>query len=433
MAIDNKFRVSELVQSGSRAIISEDPISKTHTFVDGSSTIVSQSANEPYEHFEGERDGELTNFIEKPKYDENQLKRAVDTVVDELILPPLPPSPEVVPKPLYDDLLARYNKAIADLAEANNTIRNLQAQISTLQGQIQSLLSQLDAAKVAQSIAENQAQQTNERYSDLLNKFAQAIIKSTKEGIQRVSLNAQVEGLTAQKDTLREQITQLRQLVASLQGQVAAQLDILDTQQDAARQREQAAQDQLDNLKDQQSGQQATNLAVASGFQDMGDGNTYIKWSTGEFSSGNLVVGMKTKCKNYSDNGPGEWKGGETLEIQNLKDTDGINVTGVSITVTSQQGGQWRGTKNWFKPAQQPSIPRGERGSVTLVAESFIHGLQKEKPNQVEPSDALHGTSFGFTSREAKTHTGKFTLKISYSDGTNVSKSFDWKIQKDKD
>jgi hypothetical protein len=264
MAIDNKFRVSELVQSGSRAIISEDSISKTHTFVDGSSTIVSQSANEPYEHFEGERDGELTNFIEKPKYDENQLKRAVDTVVDELILPPLPPSPEVVPKPLYDDLLARYNKAIADLAEANNTIRNLQAQISTLQGQIQSLLSQLDAAKVAQSIAENQAQQTNERYSDLLNKFAQAIIKSTKEGIQRVSLNAQVEGLTAQKDTLREQITQLRQLVASLQGQVAAQLDILDTQQDAARQREQAAQDRIDALADQADQQQEESATLQS-------------------------------------------------------------------------------------------------------------------------------------------------------------------------
>ena len=64
MALDNKFRVSELVQSGSRAIISEDHISKTHTFIDGSTTIVSQSATEPYEHIEGERDGELTNYID---------------------------------------------------------------------------------------------------------------------------------------------------------------------------------------------------------------------------------------------------------------------------------------------------------------------------------------------------------------------------------
>jgi hypothetical protein len=251
MALDNKFRVSELAQSGSRAIISEDPISKTHTFIDGSTTIVSQSATEPYEHIEGERDGELTNYIEKPKYDETQLKKAVDTVIDELIVPPLPPSPPVVPKPVYDDLLERYNQSIADLAEANTTIRNLQAQIAQLQGQIQSLLSQLDAAQVARAIAENQLQQQATAFGELTGKFSQAIIKGTKEASARVSLQAQVEGLTAQKDTLREQILQLRQIVASLQGQVAAQLDILDTQQDAARKREEDAKQRIEDLKNQ--------------------------------------------------------------------------------------------------------------------------------------------------------------------------------------
>ena len=159
MALDNKFRVSELVQSGSRAIISEDPVSKTHTFIDGSTTIVSQSVSEPYEHIEGERDGELTNFIEKPKYDEEQLKKAVDTEIDELILPPPRPTPEVVPKEIYDDLLERYNQDVADLAEANAEIARLNAEINRLNGEIQSLLSQLDAAQVGRAIAENQLQQ----------------------------------------------------------------------------------------------------------------------------------------------------------------------------------------------------------------------------------------------------------------------------------
>ena len=202
--------------------------------MDGGTTFVSKSATEPYDHIEGERDGELTNFIEKPKYDEEQLKKAVDTEIDELILPPLPPDPEVVPKPVYDDLLERYNQAIEDLGIANDRIRELEAQVASLQGQVQALQTQLDAARVAQAIAENQAQQTNIKYADLLSKFSTAIIKSTKEGIQRTSLNAQVEGLTAQKDTLREQIVQLRQLVASLQGQVQTQLDILEAQQAAA-------------------------------------------------------------------------------------------------------------------------------------------------------------------------------------------------------
>ena len=358
MAIDNKFRVSELVQSGSRAIISEDPISKTHTFMDSSRTIVSQSAIEPYEHLEGERDGELVNFIEKPKYDETQLKKAVDTIVDELILPPLPPSPDVVPKQLYDDLLARYNKAIADLALANNTIRELQARISALQGQIQSLLIQLDAAKVAQSIAENQAQQTNEKYSDLLTKFAQAIIKSTKEGIQRVSLNAQVEGLTAQKDTLREQITQLRQLVASLQGQVAAQLNILEIQTDAAR----AAQDAADNrLKDTEAAAEeaindATKLKLETEIDVLGT-NAYKLFpnrSIGMYIDtvqDNLRIAEPTKWD--SDSGMIRWnadnKGGghrngtpsigktATLRIKSiLGESATIKLTRVVITATGE-------------------------------------------------------------------------------------------------
>jgi hypothetical protein len=423
MALDNKFRVSELAQSGSRAIISEDPISKTHTFIDGSTTIVSQSASEPYEHIEGDRDGELTNFIEKPKYKEEQLKKAVDTVIDELILPPLPPSPPVVPKPIYDDLLVRYNAAVALLAERDNEIRSLRAKITQLEGQIQSLKQQLDAALVARAIAENQLQQQASSFGDLAAKFSQAIIKATREASARVSLQAQVAGLDAQKETLREQILGLRQIVASLQGQVEAQLAILDQQVATSQAAQQQAQDQI-------SGNQATNTAVASGFEDMGDGDVYVKWSTGELSTGNQVVGFTTKCKDYS-NGPGKWKGGDKLEIQNLKDDDGVSVNRVDIKVTSQGGGGWRGSKNWFKPSSQPNIGRGKKGSVAMVVEPWIHG-QNGGSNQVEPSDDLHEWSWGFPSREAKTHTGNFELTIGCSDGSTVKKTFKWRLEKNK-
>lgn len=309
MALDNKFRVSELVQSGSRAIISEDPISKTHTFIDGSTTIISQSATEPYEHIEGERDGELTNYIEKPKYDETQLKKAVDTVIDELILPPLPPSPPVVPKPVYDDLLEKYNQAVADLAEANNTIRNLQAQVAELQGQVQSLLSQLDAAQVARAIAENQLQQQAASFGELTAKFSQAIIKATKEASARVSLEAQKEGLTAQKDTLREQILQLRQLVASLQGQVAAQLDILDAQTAAAAAAQEAAEERQEQLEETIEEQEDTlagkNAEIAAGAKDSGTKFTARVLSQGDL--GTTDISYKATRSNFDKwlNGPG--------------------------------------------------------------------------------------------------------------------------------
>lgn len=422
MALDNKFRVSELVQSGSRAIISEDPVSKTHTFIDGSTTIVSQSASEPYEHIEGERDGELTNFIEKPKYDEEQLKKAVDTEVDELILPPPRPTPEVVPKEIYDDLLEKYNQAISDLAEANAEIARLKSEIDRLNGEIQSLLAQLDAANVARTIAENQLQQQASSFGELSAKFSQAIIKATREASARVSLQAQVAGLDAQKETLREQILQLRQVVASLQGQVQAQLEILDAQIASAAAAQEAAQEQI-------SGNQATNTAIASGFEDMGDGNIFVKFKEGSEASGQLKVIIATKVKSYS--GPGKWYGGETLEIQNLKDDDDVKVNQVSVRVTSQSGGSWRGTKNWFKPSSQPNIPRGERGSVTFVAENWIHG-QNSGPNQIESSQDLHGRSWGVADRDKHVHTGDFELTIKCTDGSTVKKSFGWKIIKNK-
>ena len=84
MAIDNQFRIDELISKGSRAIVSKDEVTGNHTFVQGSKEVV----NEPYPHLKGERDGEQVGRIEKPKYNEEQLVKAVDTKVDELISPP---------------------------------------------------------------------------------------------------------------------------------------------------------------------------------------------------------------------------------------------------------------------------------------------------------------------------------------------------------
>jgi hypothetical protein len=215
----------------------------------------------------------------------------------------------------------------------------------------------------------------------------------------------------------------LRQIVASLQGQVEAQLAILDQQVASSQAAQQLAQDQI-------SGNQATSTAVASGFEDMGDGDIFVKWSTGEFSNGNQVVGFTTKCKDYS-NGPGKWKGGDKLEIQNLKDDD-ISVTNVSIRVTSQSGGGWRGSKNWFKPSSQPNIGRGDKGNVSMVVEKWIHG-QNSGPNQVQPSEDLYvKRAFGIADREAKNHTGNFELTIGTSDGGTIKKTFGWRLAKNK-
>ena len=219
MAIDNQFRIDELISKGSRAIISKDSQTGNHTFTVGSKQII----NDPYPHTKGDRDGEQIGTIEKPKYNEEQLVKAVDTIVDELIGPPKKEQPPVVPKPLYDDLRRLYDLRGVRINELEDQVSNLESIIAQLEALIESLQIELDAARLQQTVAENQSQQINEQYVALLQDFSTAVIKSTKDGIERVSLKAQTEGLIAQKESLREQLRALNVIVGQLQAQVEAE------------------------------------------------------------------------------------------------------------------------------------------------------------------------------------------------------------------
>lgn len=219
MAIDNQFRINELISSGSRAIISKDSETSPHTFLQGSKEVV----NTPYEHLKGERDGEQTGRIEKPKYNDEELVKALDTDVDELIAPPKKPQPDVVPKPLYDDLRKQYEDALSEINRLESENSALRSQVEQLTAEIEALKIELDAAKLQQAVAENRAQQTQQQYTDLLGDFSTAIIKSTKEGIERVSLEAQVKGLQAQKEVLKEQLTSLNLIVSQLEQRIEEQ------------------------------------------------------------------------------------------------------------------------------------------------------------------------------------------------------------------
>lgn len=216
MAIDNQFRINELITSGSRAVISKDEVSGTHTFITNSKVQL----DSPYPHLRGERDGEFVGRIEKPKYNEDQLKKSVDTDVDELISPPRRIQPEVVPKPVYDDLLRRYNQALLDLSNANIRIAQLESQVQTLSAEIEALLVENDSLKVKTAIAENEAQVSNERYVGLLSDFSNAIIKGTRDAIERVSLQAQNQGLQAQKESLRQLLIQTQAQLELTRSQV---------------------------------------------------------------------------------------------------------------------------------------------------------------------------------------------------------------------
>jgi hypothetical protein len=90
MALSNEFILSELIKSGSAALKQE---------VTPEGIILSDTAVDT--------DGSTFGYVERPVYNNEQLVKAVDTIVDELIGPPQIEAPAVVLKTIYDDLRIR--------------------------------------------------------------------------------------------------------------------------------------------------------------------------------------------------------------------------------------------------------------------------------------------------------------------------------------
>lgn len=432
MALENRFRFNELVTQGSKAIVSEDPTSKNHTFVDGSSIIVSASQDVPYEHKQGERDGEVTAFIEKPAYTEEELIKAVDVNIDELVKPQAPPRPDVVPRPVYDELENKFQQALLDLEAAQQRILSLEGEVAQLTAQLQAALIENDSLKTQKAVVDNQFQQSTERYKEQTSKLGTAIIKSTKEANERVRLNAQVEGLVAQKDVLRQQLLSLRKIVSGLEGQVEAGVDSLRAQTEAAKaQREaqaaaaEAQRTALENqqkaLESQLSGQAAETQAAAAGLAPMTDNESYygVKKDGSDGAWGGADLGWTTSVDN-----PKPGKAG-SLTIQNLKDT-GAKITQVSISVSgriSEYSGTILGFSNDTSPTNSKTVTinKGSKTELPLYFRKKIGGKNKPEPDK---SNFLNS---------AKNYSGNFVITARYDDGTTTkTPSLSWAIRKNK-
>ena len=431
MSLDNRFRIGELTQSGSRAVISQDSTSKSHTFISDSKTIVlgtDSGGDAPYTHIKGDRDGELTAYVEKPAYKEEQLKKAVDTVIDELVLPPKKEQPDVVPRPVYDELEDKFQQALADLEKAQQRILQLEGQVAQLTAELQATRVENDSLKVQKAIVDNQFQQSTERYKESISKLGTAIVKATKEANERVRLNAQVEGLVAQKDVLRQELLSLRKIVSGLEGQVEAGVDSLRAQTEAAKsQREAAAaaaeaqrlalQNQQEALESQLSGQAAETQAAAAGLAPMSDNESYYGVKSTEASSSDL------KWTTSVDN-PKSGKAGN-LTIQNLKDT-GAKITQVSISVSgriSEYSGTILGFSNDTSPTNSKivTVNKGSKTEVPLYFRKKIGGKNKPEPDK---SNFLNS---------AKDYSGSFVITARYDDGTTTkTPSLSWAIRKNK-
>lgn len=170
--------------------------------------------------FQSELNDESSGFIFAPEkketYNIDELKKAVDVEVVELI----PESPEteldLVPRPVYEEALEALADALDTIETQSQTITILESRISELETEVETLKEDVDNEKLLRVLAEENSETLREENLLLSTEVQSALQRSVLEGIEKSSLEARNEGLTAQVEALKDEVTSLQVEIDSL-------------------------------------------------------------------------------------------------------------------------------------------------------------------------------------------------------------------------
>ena len=200
--LKNEVKVNELIQSGSLAIKTKNEFG-VHVF--------SGSVDD---------DGILFGKLTKPSYNEDELRKSIDTVISELIPIQAPLLPETVLKSIYDLALAQIDDLTLQVAELNDEILFLNDKIVEVQIVSESLRVELDSKDLLVASIENQNRESVSKVQSSIGELQNSIQKATSEAIQRVSLSARNELLDGQILILNEQLSSAQDQITNLTNTV---------------------------------------------------------------------------------------------------------------------------------------------------------------------------------------------------------------------
>lgn len=288
-------------------------------------------------------DGVIPGKLVRPKYNESELVKAIDTRIFELIPQEVPQGPAMVLRSVYQEALDEIDGLNRDKINLENQINSLNSQISSLNATIQNLRIQLDGEQLKASVAENQAEAAAENVADTTIDLQNAVQNATQEAIQRVSL-------TARNQALKDEIQSLLKQVSSLEEQVSGAT----------------------------AKRAKTSTAVASGAELLGE-NVIIK-NLQEPSSGDKDIHISSNHKGGT--GSIRFTAGEKFEIENL----GENSISVSITKKSDA------SKFLKVSPSQISVPAGQKKTVTFSVNTSWWGGVKPKSRIFAKSHSYDGS-----------------------------------------
>lgn len=161
-------------------------------------------------------DGVVSGQLTKTKYNTQELVKSVDTNIFELLPPEIPPTPDVVPRPIYNEALARISELEIDVENLNIEISDLTSLVSDLRVTTQSLRIDLDGKDLLVASVENQNQQSIQQTQGSIFDLQNSIQRATSEAIERTSIEAVNQSLLSQIDGLNSQIGSLNNTISDL-------------------------------------------------------------------------------------------------------------------------------------------------------------------------------------------------------------------------
>jgi chaperonin cofactor prefoldin len=164
----------------------------------------------------------LFKGLTKPKYDNEELLKAIDTNVKEL-KPNIPTQNlNLVPKPLYDEQVGIVVDLTNQVKILSTTVSDLNSQVATLQSQVQTEINNRLSIEQTNDALVNQIDTLSNTINDFSAQIGTSLQKSVDESILRASLQSQNAGYFAQIEALIKQIDSLNSIIDGLQSQLGA-------------------------------------------------------------------------------------------------------------------------------------------------------------------------------------------------------------------
>jgi hypothetical protein len=140
-------------------------------------------------------DGIISGKLVKPNYNIDELTKAVDTTIFELIPQRRVQPFDGVARPIYNEATQSVFDLTLQVTDLTRTVSDLRSKVSGLEIVTQSLRVEVDGEKLKAGIAENQSTVANSQIATTTIDLQNAIVNSLNEAIQRVSLEARIEAL----------------------------------------------------------------------------------------------------------------------------------------------------------------------------------------------------------------------------------------------